>query len=556
MPADPPGRAAPAPAVAWWVAAVGAGHRVVGRPAAAARPVQPAVPRLHRDGRGHHRADRRAHAPAGHLAVGRLPGHAAGPHWPAGWALVHDAAPDRRHRRPGGGRPGRRWPRADLPERTWLVLGLLAGLGLVRWATSPPSTGCLAGPLHDALDGVLAPLRNVHKFDPVLRLPLVLGLAHLGRRSSSGAVAAARPAVGLARRIGARSRASSSPARRRAGRRRRPRRSAGRLAPPTGFEPTSPSYWQADRRLAGRRAAQRPGAAAPGSSFGTYVWGSPPTSRCSRWRDSPWEVRNAIPLTPEGHIRMLDAVEERLAAGRGVGRAGRLPGARRHLAPGRAQRPRRRRGGRHPADPGRTRRCATPRDHPGGRASARSSRRRPARRARSSTPSSEPAPAVEVYAVADGGPEGLDRRRCRRRRRGARRPGRAAGAGGARAADRPPAVLPGTAPAGVTATVVSDALVRRERTFGRIADATSAGLDRRTTRCGSTRRPATTCPGAGARRERRAVDGGCADRLELRLGPRQLRRRGPRGRAAVRGRSTATPRRRGGPPTGWASRSP
>ncbi len=43
--------------------------------------------------------------------------------------------------------------------------------------------------------------------------------------------------------------------------------------------------------------------------------GHPRTSRCSRSRSSPWAVRNAVPLTPPGNIRMLDAIESAVRPG-------------------------------------------------------------------------------------------------------------------------------------------------------------------------------------------------------------------------------------------------
>lgn len=65
-----------------------------------------------------------------------------------------------------------------LPERTFLLLTLLAGLAILSMGHLSDLPGPFAGQLRDLLDGPLAPLRNLHKFDAVVRLPLALGLAH------------------------------------------------------------------------------------------------------------------------------------------------------------------------------------------------------------------------------------------------------------------------------------------------------------------------------------------------------------------------------------------
>ena len=73
-----------------------------------------------------------------------------------------------------------------------------------------------------------------------------------------------------------------------------------------------------DRRLArtqdadGHRRCSRPAPA-----FADYVWGSPRDEPLQSLAESRWAVRNAIPLAPPGNIRMLDAIEERLAQGAG-----------------------------------------------------------------------------------------------------------------------------------------------------------------------------------------------------------------------------------------------
>ena len=102
-----------------------------------------------------------------------------GPIWPAGWYLVAShvavAATGALAVLGFAGLLRRR-----TPERTFLVLTLCLGLVLVGLGhVSGSGLGAIAGhQVQDLLDGPLAPLRNVHKFQPLVTLPLMVGLAH------------------------------------------------------------------------------------------------------------------------------------------------------------------------------------------------------------------------------------------------------------------------------------------------------------------------------------------------------------------------------------------
>ncbi|MFT4263769.1 MAG: alpha-(1-_3)-arabinofuranosyltransferase family protein, partial [Nocardioides sp.] len=188
------------------------------------------------------------------------------------------------------------------PHRLFLLLSLLTGLLLVTLGHQTGAHGWGAGSINDLLDGPLAAIRNLHKFDPVIRLPLVVGLAWT---VDVALASAARPAVrrGLPALVCLVAFAAATPA------------WAGRIAPTSPVESTPPYWSQASAWVDG----QDSGVALllPGSSFGHYLWGSPDDEPMQYLDASSWSIRNAVPLVPAGDARMLDAVEARLAQGEG-----------------------------------------------------------------------------------------------------------------------------------------------------------------------------------------------------------------------------------------------
>ncbi len=216
-------------------------------------------------------------------------------------------------------------------HRLFLGLGTILGLVLVTMGHTGSVEGIASGSLTSLLDGPLAPLRNVHKFDPVIRLCLTLGLALFVesrmtrlRRSDEGTHrvgSSAKPAasaavsgprtpllvrVNAAILVGAAALGVAGAALPVA---------TERVAPSGGFL-SVPDYWSEAADWLGEAA---PGTTllVPGSSFGTYVWGAPRDEPMQWLARSPWAVRNAVPLTPPGNIRMLDEIERRINSGDG-----------------------------------------------------------------------------------------------------------------------------------------------------------------------------------------------------------------------------------------------
>jgi arabinofuranan 3-O-arabinosyltransferase len=205
------------------------------------------------------------------------------------------------------------------PYRTFLLGGVLIGWVMVSFGHVGAPAGIGSEAINALLDGALAPLRNTHKFEVVLRLPLALGIAFavqavLRRRSNRrrtvtddhrerGAVAPAAMVGGVAM-IALALIASIQPA------------WSGLMTKDRSFAEV-PVYWhQAAQWLADR---DTPGRALvlPSASFAVYSWGRTNDEPLQALAQTPWVVRDAVPLTQAGAIRWLDAINERVVTGRG-----------------------------------------------------------------------------------------------------------------------------------------------------------------------------------------------------------------------------------------------
>ncbi|KUI35878.1 hypothetical protein AU197_18725 [Mycobacterium sp. IS-1590] len=202
-----------------------------------------------------------------------------------------------------------------MPARGRLIVILLTGVTLLAVGYSGGLGSPIALQVQAFLDASGTPLRNLHKLEPLLRLPLALGLAHLlGRIPLPGSAPRAqwtsalahperdkRVAVGMVVLVALAAGTSLA--------------WTGRLTPPGAFD-AIPQYWHdtadwLDEHNTGGRVL-----VAPGAPFATQVWGNSHDEPLQVLGDSAWGVRDSIPLTPPQTIRALDSVQRLFAAGR------------------------------------------------------------------------------------------------------------------------------------------------------------------------------------------------------------------------------------------------
>ncbi|TDC82787.1 DUF3367 domain-containing protein [Actinomadura sp. 7K507] len=229
-----------------------------------------------------------------------------------------------------------------LPERTFLLVTLLAGLTILSIGHISDIPGPLAAQMRELLDGPLAPLRNLHKFDAVVRLPLALGLAHVLVVATGKAGAAVKGGDGRVRSLGggpvAAGGSSGGPL------------SSGALSSgawsggtlkalvslpvvaavalggigvtavsnglsgPGGFKQV-PQHWRDAASWINARAGQQGVLAVPGAPFGEYLWGRPMDDIVQPLLTARWGVRQLVPAGSPGYTRALDAIDQQVRSG-------------------------------------------------------------------------------------------------------------------------------------------------------------------------------------------------------------------------------------------------
>nr|WP_218018181.1 alpha-(1->3)-arabinofuranosyltransferase [Nocardia shimofusensis] len=203
----------------------------------------------------------------------------------------------------------------SMPHRGRLSLILIVGLVGICAGFVGELSGPFAESVRLFLDSTGAPLRNVHKLEPLIRIPLVLGLAHLIARVPlpvsvpwrQSLAAFARPErdrlVAVTALILTALALSTSLA------------WTGKLAPRGAYEAV-PGHWHDTADWLAENAADTRALIVPGAPFGSQVWGLTRDEPLQALASTPWAVRDSVPLNPPGTIRAMDSVQRLIADGR------------------------------------------------------------------------------------------------------------------------------------------------------------------------------------------------------------------------------------------------
>lgn len=189
--------------------------------------------------------------------------------------------------------------RADLRERFFLGTALAVGVVAMVIGYGGPLGSPIAGAVQHALDGPLIVFRNTLKFFPLVGIPIALGLAHvlaLARRLHPGWQALSTLAI-----VGLLAGAVAPYAQ-------------GRVFKAGSFEEL-PGHWRDVAEWLAHDGRGERALLVPGAPFAEYVWGSPRDEPLLALAESPWVMRDIVPLGGAESIRWLDGVESVLEEG-------------------------------------------------------------------------------------------------------------------------------------------------------------------------------------------------------------------------------------------------
>ena len=189
--------------------------------------------------------------------------------------------------------------RREIPARGFLLGSAATGVVIISAGYVSSLGNPAAGLLGEIINGPASAFRNLWKFDPLIGLPVALGLAHL---LASTRVRTTRIAMLVAAVAG-----------------------IGGLALPgylTGLAAAGsfgqiPSYWVSAANWVTAHAGRQAVLVAPGSSFGQYLWGSPMDDVLASLTNADFAERDLSVIGSPGNERLLDAIDQRMAAGDG-----------------------------------------------------------------------------------------------------------------------------------------------------------------------------------------------------------------------------------------------
>ncbi|WP_052442610.1 alpha-(1-_3)-arabinofuranosyltransferase domain-containing protein, partial [Streptacidiphilus neutrinimicus] len=190
--------------------------------------------------------------------------------------------------------------RRDVPEARWLRWTL--GVGAV--SVMAVYGGALGGPLHNQLQALLSgpgeAFHSIYKFQPLLALPLVLGVAHLLGRAFTAPRRILVPVTAFvltAALIGCAV----------------PYLTARTLQ--SGSFTAVPDYWKQTAAFLADHGGDGRSLLEPAASHGDYTWGSTTDDALQPYAQSPWAERTLVPDGGAGVQRYLDAAEQAFATG-------------------------------------------------------------------------------------------------------------------------------------------------------------------------------------------------------------------------------------------------